>query len=336
MVSEITIAVIQLYSKPLDVAGNFARAESFIRRAASQGADLAVLPEYHLQSWRADRAALLAAARKSAPYLDKYRSLARELRIAIVPGTILEVTRAPAPEGSRQQTVILLQPENDDDQQQQQIANAAYFIGADGIVRARYQKKNLWHPERPILTADADTPHQAFDYEPWGVRVGMLICWDLAFPEATRELAAQGAQLVVCPTCWLAGDNGEGGDAVNPLSEQVFVESVVVARAFENTCAIVLCNAGGPVGGEQGGEGEEGEGEEEGEVRFLGLSQVAMPMLGALGKLGSEEGMSVARVDLGVLDIAEEAYKMRADMAKEGWHYAHTLRDVTGKGRATS
>jgi predicted amidohydrolase len=74
----------------------------------------------------------------------------------------------------------------------------AYFISNDGSILSSYQKKNLWHPERPHLTSSKHTPHVAFD-TPLG-KVGMLICWDLAFPEAFRELIAGGAKTIIIPT----------------------------------------------------------------------------------------------------------------------------------------
>lgn len=63
---------------------------------------------------------------------------------------------------------------------------------------ASYRKKNIWHPERPHLTSSGPERHTAVD-TPIG-RVGMLICWDLAFPEAFRELIADGAEIIVLPS----------------------------------------------------------------------------------------------------------------------------------------
>ncbi|KAI9151791.1 Omega-amidase NIT2 [Paramyrothecium foliicola] len=273
--------------QPLDTELNFNRATSFIRDAATRGAHIAVLPEYHLMSWVPESTAFTAAARDSNEYLERYQALARELHIAIVPGTLLE----PLPSGS--------------------LANACYFIGPDGDVLARYQKKNLWHPERPHLTADAETPHTAFD-TPWG-RVGLIVCWDLAFPEACRALVADGARIIVCPAFWLAGDAGQGA-GVNPQSEQLYLEAVTVARAFENTCAMVFVNTAAPAGQAADQRGNE----------YVGLSQVAMPLQGALGgSLGPGEAMKVVDVDLGVLDVAERVYKVREDLKRDGWHYAY-------------
>jgi hypothetical protein len=72
----------------------------------------------------------------------------------------------------------------------------------------------------------------------------------------------------------------------------------------DNT-AIAFANAGGPPG--------EG---------FAGLSQVVVPFNGPLTRLGSAaDGMSVVDVDMGILDEAEECYQVRADLARDDWHY---------------
>lgn len=57
-----------------------------------------------------------------------------------------------------------------------------------------YTKRNLWHPERATLSSGHVSTHPAdrtFTFETkrgLKLRAGMLICWDLAFPEAFREL----------------------------------------------------------------------------------------------------------------------------------------------------
>lgn len=152
-----------------------------------------------------------------------------------------------------------------------------------------------------------------------------MICWDLAFPEAFRELIAAGAKIIVLPTFWNKDDVNEAGMRANPDSEKLFLESTVVSRAFENTCMVVFVNAGAPAPapaglGKEGGGGGDGRDE-----MFLGLSQVAVPFKGALGKMGREEGMSVVEVDLEILEDAEENYKVREDMGREGWHYEYSL-----------
>lgn len=91
-------------------------------------------------------------------------------------------------------------------------------------------------PERDHLTGSGRDVHEVFD-TPLG-KVGMLICWDLAFPEAFRELIAQGCKMVIIPTFWTLKDCNEKGLARNPSAEALFLDSVLTARAFENTCGM--------------------------------------------------------------------------------------------------
>lgn len=102
-----------------------------------------------------------------------------------MPGTIVE--RHPSPSPTRVQDAKVLY-------------NTTYFISPAGDILSTYRKKNIWHPERPYLTSSGVTgdPHTAFD-TPIG-KVGLLICWDVAFPEAFRELIRAGAEIIIVPT----------------------------------------------------------------------------------------------------------------------------------------
>ncbi|KAI1843747.1 hypothetical protein JX266_010006 [Neoarthrinium moseri] len=267
------VALVQLNPKAVDPAANFAKAEGFIRDAAAKGAHLAVLPEYHLTSWVPDDPGFKASCADWKHYLAKYQNLAKELSICIVPGTIVELVR----EGENE---IL--------------RNIAYFISSDGEIAGRYQKKNLWHPERRHLVSSAHEPHEAFD-TPLG-RVGLLICWDLAFTEAFRELISDGAQLIIVPTFWTMKDVTDEGYALNPDGEALFLNSTVISRAFENTCGVIFVNAGGPP-------------EKEEKTNYAGLSQVALPHVGSVGRMGRAEGMNIVDLDMDILRVAEDNYK---------------------------
>ncbi len=277
---------------------NFEKAVTFIKDAASQGCSLVVLPEYHLTNWLPDDPNFIHLCSKSQKYLDAYCALAKELNINIVPGTIVEIHSGTSGNSTSGVT------------SEDELHNVAYFISNEGKILGQYQKKNLWHPERPHLTSSKHDKHEAFD-TPLG-KVGMLICWDLAFPEAFRELIAAGAKIIIIPTFWNLSDCNEAGLKANPRAEALFLESTLVARAFENTAMIVFANAGGPKGKVTKGS-------------YAGLSQVAVPFVGAMGKLGEEEGMSVVEVDMQILEDAESNYKVREDMGREDWHYEYSL-----------
>lgn len=201
--------------QPMAMEKNYQKAEGFIRAAALQGANLAVLPEYHLLNWLPHDSKFKEACGHWQAYVDKYQALAKECNINIVPGTIVE-----------------LHDEGTDDER---LLNVAYFIDNTGEIVGKYVKKNLWGDiERLHLTSSSSDPHPAFE-TPLG-KVGMLICWDLAFPEAFRELISQGAKLIIIPTFWTLSDCSKEGLAINPSAEALFLDSMLTARCFENTC----------------------------------------------------------------------------------------------------
>lgn len=210
----------------MQVEANFNHAAEFIRSAAQQGADLAVLPEYHLTNWVPDDPGFKDACRQWQTYLNKYRALAKECNIAIVPGTLIELHT----DDTHDSTGF-----TEGDEDAERLLNVAYFIDATGEVLGKYVKKNLWGDiERLHLTSSSRDPHPVFE-TPFG-KVGMLICWDLAFPEAFREMIAQGAKLIIIPTFWTLKDCSPEGLALNPVAERLFLDSVLTARCFENTC----------------------------------------------------------------------------------------------------
>jgi predicted amidohydrolase len=86
---------------------------------------LAVLPEYHLTNWIPTDPKFPELCGQWQSYLDKYKELARNLNICIVPGTIVELHKEAKTESEK-------------------LLNAAYFIGNNGEILGRYEKKNLW------------------------------------------------------------------------------------------------------------------------------------------------------------------------------------------------
>lgn len=199
----------------MQIERNFSKAAEFVRAAATQGAQLAVLPEYHLLNWVPQDPKFKEACGQWEVYLNKYCELAKECNINIVPGTIVEL--------------------HDAGTENERLLNVAYFITNTGDIAGKYVKKNLWGPiERDHLSSSTRDPHPVID-TPLG-KVGLLICWDLAFPEAWRELIANGAKIIIVPTFWTLSDCSPAGLAVNPTAEGLFLDSMLTARCFENTC----------------------------------------------------------------------------------------------------
>ncbi|KAL2842424.1 carbon-nitrogen hydrolase [Aspergillus pseudoustus] len=289
------VAVVQWAIKNLVPEENHAAAREYIRSAAAQGAELAVLPEYHLTGWEPTSPlfAELAAKDLTNKYLSAYQTLAKELSICIVPGTFVEKHPHPDTTTTDQQA---------DGKNAYVLYNTAYFISNDGSILGRYRKKNIWHPERAYLTSSTSEPHEVFD-TPVG-KVGLLICWDLAFPEAFRELLAGGVEIVVVPTYWGATDASPTALSNNKNCEALFLSSTLTARCFENSCGVIFANvSGGP--------------------ETLGMSRIVLPIIGPVAEMGNEEGALVADMDLGLIKIAEDNYKVRMDLGREGWYYTY-------------
>jgi predicted amidohydrolase len=111
--------------------------------------------------------------------------------------------------------------------------NSAVLLDADGV-RAVYRKTHLWDTEKLFFTAGsaaAPVVPTAFG------RIGMLICYDMEFPEMTRSVALRGADLLVVPTNWPLGDRPAG----QPAGEVV----LAMAAAMANRMPIACCDRRG-------------------------------------------------------------------------------------------
>ena len=123
----------------MQIEANYAKAAEYISKAATKGAQLAVLPEYHLTNWVPEDPDFVNLCGQWKIYLDKYRALAKKHNICIVPGTIVE----------RHQ-----EAKSEEDK----LINVAYFIGNDGKILGSYQKKNLWYT--PLFLKPLSNPSQ--------------------------------------------------------------------------------------------------------------------------------------------------------------------------------
>lgn len=148
---------------------------------------------YHLNGFTPSNPLYIHQTTTYKSYLQTYQSLARDLSISLVPGTIVE-NHTPT------------SAQDPDSNEKPLLYNTAYFIAPTGDILGSYRKKNIWHPEREYLTSSGEEPHEVIE-TPVG-KVGLLVCWDVAFPEAFRELISKGAEIIIIPTfcklhcCW--------------------------------------------------------------------------------------------------------------------------------------
>jgi len=126
------------------------------------------------------------------------------------------------------------------------VHNSVQLVGPDGAALANYRKTHLYGPyEAKHYTPGEQLPVQA---ELDGVRLGLLICYDVEFPEAVRAHALAGTDVLLVPTALM-----------RPYD--TVAETLVVARAVESQLYVAYANRAG----------------REGEFDFAGLSRLAAP-----------------------------------------------------------
>lgn len=109
------------------------------------------------------------------------------------------------------------------------VYNEALAVNRNGQVVSFYQKKHLWSVEKGVEAGNGANIPVATEFGP----IGLIICWDIAFPEEVRRLARQGARIVFCPTYWYG----------RQYCTTQMIEMLPRVRAFENQIYFVLCDA---------------------------------------------------------------------------------------------
>ncbi|MFI7386156.1 carbon-nitrogen hydrolase family protein [Streptomyces sp. NPDC049813] len=174
---------------------------------AYPGVRLFAYPELHLCGHRADEdpeQVMRAAAQPlDGPRGTALAALARDLGVWLVPGTVYELG------------------------EDGQVYNTAVVYSPQGTRVAAYRKVFPW---RPHETTGSGTGFVVFDLEDHG-RIGLSVCYDAWFPEVTRHLAWQGADLVLnlvrTPTVDRAQESVLA--RANAIVNQVFMASVNAA-----------------------------------------------------------------------------------------------------------
>ncbi len=111
------------------------------------------------------------------------------------------------------------------------VFNTARLVNDWGETEAIYKKRHLWN-EPGVTSGNELNP---VVHTPFG-NIGMVICWDLAFPNSISDLVqrgALGADLVICPSYWFGKKYGTTD----------VIESLPLIRAFENQVFIAYCDA---------------------------------------------------------------------------------------------
>lgn len=248
-----------------DKAANLAGLAAAARAASAAGAELLLTPECWLGGYNVDIAA--AAEPADGPSAAAIAALCRETGIAVAYGYA--------------------------EQAGTKIYNSAAVIGPDGAPLGQYRKTHLFGDFERAAYTPADCFCTPFRFG--GFNIGLLICYDVEFPEAVRATALSGAELILIPT------------ALTPEYEAV-PRLIVPARAVENQIFIAYCNHSGTENG----------------LAYLGGSCIAGPDGRNVATAGDGETLLIA--DLNPASIAGGAalFPYRAERRPELYSGLHT------------
>jgi predicted amidohydrolase len=161
--------------------------------------------------------------------------------------------------------------------------NSAVCVTGDGVLG---NHRKVHQPLGEDASYGAGDGFAAFD-TPVG-RIGMMICYDKAFPESARALALDGAQIIVCMSAWPGSRTNRAADLTQDRWKRRF-DLFDRARALENQVVWVSANQSGTFGS----------------LRLVGSAKVVDPGGEVLADTGVEAGMAVA--DLDVAQALEDA-----------------------------
>lgn len=197
-----------------DKVANLAAITSSAERAATDGSALLVLPEvsmyfrHEVDSLWGENAETIPG-----PFTTAVDEVAARWRIAIAVGMLEKI---PADDRAH---------------------NTIYVTSSEGKQIGVYRKVHLYDAfgfrESDVIAPSGDPGSLLFDLN--GIRFGVITCYDLRFPESSRALVDEGADVILLPSAWTPG-----------VRKEDHWETLVRARAIENTVFVVAANQAVP------------------------------------------------------------------------------------------
>lgn len=225
MNKKLRVALLQLIPSE-DQEANLKKGEHYCRMAKKMGADIAVFPEMWNTGYQFFNDSELhktckpktkshdqllkklhtQAIEESSPFVKHFQKLAQELEMAIVI-TYLE-------------------------NKQGMLRNTATLIDRHGKAVLTYAKVHTIEPKlEALLTPGEDFYACDLDTQNGPVKIGLMICFDRAFPESARILMLKGAEIILTPNASDLDENRIG---------------LFKARAFENMLGVAMANYAAP------------------------------------------------------------------------------------------
>ena len=244
------VAVVQMRAST-EKEANLRHVLSCISRAARGGASLVAFPEYMMfytpSSQTPEQLAALSEGPRG-PFVTAVAGAARRHGIEVV-GTFYERSRARG-----------------------RVYDSSFHLDASGRLVSLYRKVHLYDA-LGFRESDKMAPGRSIAApapSPAG-RLGMMVCYDLRFPEMSRTLAQAGSDVIAAPSAWVRG-----------RSKEDHWITINRARAIENGCYMVSPDQVGNI--------------------YCGRSVVVDPFGEVLLDMGKRRGIGYAEVDPRVVE----------------------------------
>jgi predicted amidohydrolase len=260
------VAVAQLKSSS-DKDANLQKAKEYIKKAKNLGADFVLLPEMYMAFLHPklgpSRYAEVAEP-LDGPFVNGLAECARENQVYVICG----IYESKPGEKNR-------------------AYNTTVFLGRNGELLQSYHKTHLYdafnYKESDSIIPGL-TPQDVIETE-FG-KVGLMVCYEIRFPEISRRLAMKGADFLFIPAAWIDG-----------VMKEEHWKTLLRARAIENTIFVFAADQIGN--------------------NFSGQSMIIDPMGVVKANAGDEETIILSEIDLDRIKRVREKLPSVADRRAE-------------------
>ncbi len=246
----IIAGILQFDVQTGDIDANLTSVINGIHRLDENGAQIALLPE--LWSAGFDSPSMTKEQAKQTPRIIKTLSQLAIKHRMVIAGSLPEIS-------------------------EDHLYNTMMVIDQDGTIAGQYRKVHLFSfiGEDKVFSAGSQAVMCNTSCGP----IGLMICYDLRFPELCRSLVLAGARMVIISAQW-------------PTGRVHHWDTLLQARAIENQIFIAASNRVG----------------QDGDLTFNGHSQIISPDGIILAKIINQTGATTARIDFSEIDILRKRF----------------------------